>query len=456
MRKLKLNAKTAKAAAALLFTWGSLALLLVVGFMLLYIYQEDVIPYVGSYVVAVAGTGLLFGFLTWAILKDKTITTADRVPLVFWTCVILAGGTVGGIVAFPKIAAEYFSTSPYITWIDGQDPSNGITVNWITSFPESSSVSYGTNPWALSQVAAAGDNTRFHHAVLSSLSQNTTYYYLVPGFPVKQFTTAPAGAFNYTFYAWTDHRTNTDYIESYTQPNVVAGIASYAATAGVPGAFTMCTGDITSTSNDYQSWDVFFDDIAYQDWTANKSLQLIYGNHERNGDQEKKTVKCYFPYPQKADEHFYYSFDYGQAHIIMLDTYTVYHSWSSSFTATELAWLESDLAAHTDANFTLLFMHPPPWELGGVRTELIRLVNEGYDIDMAFCGHEHIFDRRNITTTTTPIQVLTLGLGGNPNNEYKNYPCNTAFARFDVTTTSLTVTSIFINGTVLDTFTIPA
>ncbi len=455
MRKWKPSAKTAKA-AALLFTWGSLALLLTAGVMLLYIYQNDVIPYVGSFVVVVAGTGLLFGFLTWAILKDKAITTADRVPLVFWTCVVLAGGMVGTAIAAPKIAAEYLSTSPYITWIDGQDPSSAITVNWITALPDTSSVSYGTNRWALSQVAPAGDNTRFHHAVLSSLSPNTTYYYQVPGFSVKQFTTAPVGTFNYTFYAWVDHRTNTDILESYTQPNVVTGIASYAATAGVPGAFTVCCGDITSTSNDYLSWDTFFDDIAYQDWTVNKSLALVYGNHERNGDPGKMIVKNYFPYPQKADSNFFYSFDYGQAHFIMLDPYLGGHSWSSSFTAAQLAWLEGDLAAHTGASFTMIFIHPPPWTLSGVQTDLIRLVNvEGYDIDMAFCGHDHIFDNRNITSTP-PIRVLTLGLGGNPNNEYRDYPCNTAFARFDVTTTSLTVTSIFINGTVLDTFTIPA
>jgi len=453
MRGWKPSAKTRKA-AALLFTWGSLALLLSAGIMLLQVYEEDITPYVGSYVVAVIGTATLFAFLTWAILKDKKITTADRVPLVLWTVITLAGGMVGTIVAGPKLY-EYISTSPYITWIDGQDPSSAITVNWITSYPTTEYVSYGTNRWSLAQVAPAGVNTRFHHAKLFSLSADTTYYYQVPGFPVKQFRTAPTGAFNFTFYAWSDHRTNSDFVMSCFQPNVVEGIASYAARKGVPGAFTICTGDITSTSNDYQGWDVFFDDIAYQDWTANKSLQLIYGNHERNGDPEKIIVKNMFPYPQKADTNFFYSFNYGGAHFIMLDPYDTGHSWASDFSAEQLAWLESDLAANTDANFTLIFMHPPPWSLSGVRTELARLVNvEGYNIDTIFCGHDHVFDRRNLSTTT--IQVLTLGLGGNPNNEYQDYDCDTAFARFDVTTTALTVTSIFINGTILDTFTIPA
>ncbi len=454
MQERKPSAKTAKA-AALLFTWGSLALVLVAGLMLLYVFQEEVIPYVGYYVVAVAGTAVLFGFLTWAILRQKTIKIAVRVPVIFWTCVVLAAGVTGTVVAAPYIASEYAISDPYITWIDGQDPSNAITINWISSFPVSQNVVYDTNRWTLNRASSVTGNTRYHHVALSGLSPNTTYYYRVPGYSVKQFTTAPLGAFNFTFYAWTDHRTNTNIMSSFTQPNVVANIASYAATKGVPGAFSIFTGDMTSTSNDYRSWQAFFKDISYQDWTANRSFQIAYGNHERNGDPEKATVKNFFPYPQKADTNFFYSFDYGQAHFIMLDPYLGNHSWASNFTATQLAWLESDLAAHTSANFTMLFMHPPPWALYGVRTELARLVNvEGFDIDMAFCGHQHIFDRRNSTGTTVP--VLTLGLGGNPNNDYSAFPCNTAFARFDVSTTAITVTSIFINGTVLDAFTIQA
>ncbi|MEX2716443.1 MAG: fibronectin type III domain-containing protein [Candidatus Sigynarchaeum springense] len=453
MRAWKPSSRTAKF-AALLFTWGSFALLLAGGLMLLEFYEESVTPYIGSFCIVVIGTGTMFAFLTWGILRDKKISTADRVPLVFWTCIVLAGGMAGTIIAGPKLN-EYISTSPYLTWIDGQDPSSAITVNWITTYPTTDSVSYGTNRWSLTQVAPAGVNTRFHHAVLTGLASNTTYYYQVPGFPVKQFKTAPTGAFNFTFYAWTDHRTNSDYVLSCFQPNVVEGIASYAATKGVPGAFSICCGDITSTSNDYQGWDVFFNDIAYQDWTANKSLQLIYGNHERNGDPGKVIVKNMFPYPQKADTNFFYSFDYGMAHFIMLDPYDIGHSWSSEFSAEQLAWLESDLAASTDANFTLIFMHPPPWSLGGVRTALARLVNiEGYDIDVIFCGHDHVFDRRILATTSIP--VLTLGLGGNPTSEYSDFDCDTAFARFDISTTGIEVTSIFINGTILDTFTIPA
>lgn len=449
------NPKAANA-AALLFTWGSLAMVLVAGLLLLHVFQEDVEPYVGYYILAVSGTAVLFIYLTVALRKERIIPVQGRVPIVIWTCIVLAAGLAGTIIASPKIAAENMATSPRLTWIDGQDPSTSITISWITTFPEATHVLYSTNRWTLDHASTDGTATRFHHVTLSGLAPNQTYYYQVPGHPVKQFKTAPVGQFNYTFYAWSDHRTNTDILSSYTQPNAVASIASYAATTGVPGAFTIFTGDMTSKANDYMSWKAFFDDIAYQDWTSNKSLAIAYGNHERYGDAEKSIVKNYFPYPQKADTNFFYSFDYGGVHFIMLDPYLEGHSWASNFTTTQLAWLEADLAAHQDANFTLIFMHPPPSSLTGVRGELIKLVNVGgYRIDMAFCGHQHVFERRTIASTP-PIDVLVLGLGGNPNNEYKSNACDTAFARFDVTTTAITVTSIFINGTILDSFTIAA
>jgi uncharacterized repeat protein (TIGR02543 family) len=435
----------------LLFTWGSLAFILVAGLMLLHVFQSDVIPYVGYFILAIVGTATLFSLLTWAILREKTIKVAGRVPIVMWTCIVLAGGIAGMAVAGPKIAAETFSTSPYITWTGVQDPSSGITISWITSFESGSSVQYGISRTNLDQVSSNTTATRFHHEALNGLLPNTTYYYQVPGFAVKQFTTAPVGVFNYTFYAWTDHRTNTDITSSFTQPNVVEHMASYAASSGVPGAFSICTGDITSEADDFLSWDTFFDDIAYQDWCANQSMQLIYGNHERAGDLEKKIVKQFFPYPQQADEHFYYSFDYGVAHYIMLDPYTTSHSWASNFTAGQLAWLTNDLATHQSANFTMIFMHPPPWSLSGVNASLATLAGL-YDIDLVFCGHHHIYDRQ----TVAGMEVLTLGLGGNPNSDYRAFPCDTAFARFDVSETLLSVTARFINGTVLDSFTIPA
>ncbi|MBN2152417.1 MAG: metallophosphoesterase family protein, partial [Candidatus Lokiarchaeota archaeon] len=416
MRKLKPSPVVSKA-AALLFTWGSLALVLVAGGLLLYVYQDDVLPYVGYFAAAVAGTGVLFTLLTWAILREKTIKTAGRVPIVIWTCIVLAAGVAGTIVGGPKIAAEHFSTGPFIQWTGDQDPSDAITVSWITSSSEPTLLWYGSSPTDLYSSWSSSEPTRYHHVPLDGFYPGTTYYYQVPGFPVKQFTTAPAGASNYTFYAWADHRTNTDIIASFMQPNVVSHIASYAATHDAPGAFSICAGDVTSQANDFLSWDTFYDDIAYQDWTANRSMQMAFGNHERYGETDAATVRNHFPYQQRADGHFFYSFDYGAAHFIILDPYAGGHSWTSNFSAAQLAWLEGDLAANTDANFTLVFMHPPPWTLSGVKAELARLANvEGYDIDVVFCGHDHIFDRRNLATTT--IQVLTLGLGGNPNNEY--------------------------------------
>jgi len=353
----------------------------------------------------------------------------------------------------PKIVAQNFVTGPYLTWATGQDPSNATTVMWVTSFNENSGVHYGTSRLSLDHVATGAEYSRFHHVAIGGLLANTTYYYQVGGYPVKQFTTAPVGTFNYSFCVWSDHRTNTDITISNTQANIVEKMSAMVAAAGIDPAFSMFCGDLTSASDDYLGWKTWFDDTAYHDWSVNRSLGIAFGNHERYGDNDTVNVQEFYPYTKQADGHFYRSFDYGNAHFIVLDPYLYNHNWATNFTASQLAWLKSDLAAHKGANFTVIFMHPPPWALAGVKGEFIKLAPL-YHIDLVFCGHQHIFNLQNITGTS--IRVMTIGLGGVMGNAYKNFPCQTAFARVEVSAIQMHVIAQFTNGTKLNEFSIHA
>jgi hypothetical protein len=443
---------------ALLIMWGSLALAIIAGIMLTNIYQEEVLPYVGYYSLAVGLTLLIYLSITIGIVHDRNFHIITQILGGFWIFIILGAGTAGVAVAGPQIAARYFASSPNLTWTDDQDPSTGITVSWMTTYASENMLSYGTERGSLTETAGDSSVTRFHHVALNGLIKNTTYYYKVPGFYVKEFTTAPlkTAKFNYTFTVWSDHRTNTNIMKSYTQPNIVELMAERMADIDINSSFSMFTGDLTSTASDALSWDTWFNDVSYSDWAINSSLQIAYGNHERNGDLDKSTVQAYYPYTPKPDGHYYYSFDYGVAHFIILDTYTIEHSWSQDLTDEQLAWLENDLETHQDANFTMIFMHPPPSNLAGVRTHLATL-STLYNIDVIFCGHEHYFNRQTLLGTSDTQQII-MGLGGCPNNDYADLglECDTAFARVSVSPEELRVIVEFTNGTTLTDFSIVA
>nr|MDO8113804.1 metallophosphoesterase family protein [Candidatus Sigynarchaeota archaeon] len=445
-----LNEKYAKI-VALCFMWGCVAQGIIAGILLAIVFKEDVIPYVGYYLLVVGGTIALFAFMTRLLVKRKSIHMAVRVPVIFWLCVVTGAGIVGLYFTVPKFTSQYFTAGPRLTWATGQDPSSAITASWVTTFPGDSVVRYGMSRGNLNGTFSVSGSTRFHHVALTGLAANTTYYYQVFGFPVKQFTTAPSGAFNYTFTAWADHRTNTDITISFVQPNIVEGMSALMATDGIDPAFSFFCGDLTSQAYDFLGWETWFKDTSFADWSVNRSLQIAFGNHERAGDPDKTVVKQFYPYTQQGDGHFYYSFNYGLAHFIVLDPYLVNHDWASNFTAEQLAWLEADLAAHSGDTYKMVFMHPPPRNLPEIKLDMARLSVQ-YGIDLVIAGHQHEY--RLVTANGT--KYMTIGLGGNPNSHFTGTPCDTAFVRVDVSPVNLHVLARFTNGTVLGNFTIPA
>jgi len=436
--------------------WVVFSLMIIAGIMALIQFESEVFSYLPYYIIGVVLTLIIFGFATKKTLKNESLKIQIKVPLAIWVLLILAGSMFGIFYLTPTLAARNFNSKPYLNWIGGQNASTSIVVSWITSTETESEVRYGISQSSL-DIIVKGDPiaTKYHRVLLTGLSPNTTYYYKTSASnDVYHFTTAPTGIFNYSFSAWSDHRTNTEVQTSVWQkhqPNVVEHIYKAFQDMGKTNAFSICSGDITSLSNDLLGWKTWFDDIGFQNWGSNAPVQLAFGNHERYGDSEYKMVQQFYPYTKQADDRFYYSFDYGGVHFIILDPYDKGHSWAQNFTEAQLNWLKNDLEANKNATYTLIFMHPNPVRLSGVKAELDTLCQQ-YDIDMIFCGHHHEFNMEFINKT----RVVTLGLGGNPNNDFSAFEIDTAFAYFDVSPVELKFTAQFINGTQLTSLTFPA
>ena len=85
----------------------------------------------------------------------------------------------------------------------------------------------------------------------------------------------------------------------------------------------------------------------------------------------------------------YYSFDYNNAHFVVLDNSTV--DSPDEISAEQYAWLEQDLSKHTDAAYTLAFMHKPFWYQFRAKNKPDKLHDlfVKYGVDAVFTGHYH-------------------------------------------------------------------
>ena len=95
----------------------------------------------------------------------------------------------------------------------------------------------------------------------------------------------------------------------------------------------------------------------------------------------------------------YYSIDYGNVHIICLESEDLYND------ATMLAWAQADLRAAKNAGAAWLIgmWHHPPYSKGShdtdiedqftyIRNNFLTMI-EDFGVDLVLCGHSHVYER---------------------------------------------------------------
>lgn len=132
----------------------------------------------------------------------------------------------------------------------------------------------------------------------------------------------------------------------------------------------------------------------------------VPGNHDLAGDGYKY-------YKQMINDKYYYSFDHGNSHFVILN-----NAYARSFGAKQFAWLKQDLAS-TKKKHIFVFMHRPMFDpaeifsgyvMSGreVIKELMRIFDK-HGVDYVFAGHIHGYasSRRDST-----FYVVSGGGGG--------------------------------------------
>ncbi|XP_077227522.1 purple acid phosphatase 23 isoform X2 [Tasmannia lanceolata] len=161
--------------------------------------------------------------------------------------------------------------------------------------------------------------------------------------------------------------------------------------------------------------------------TSRVPMMVIEGNHEIEPQVDGITFKSYttrFSVPSEecgSHSSFFYSFNAGGVHFIMLGAYVDYNT-----TGAQYAWLKNDLLK-MDRTVTpwLVAAWHPPWynsysshyqEFECMRQEMEALLYQ-HNVDIVFSGHVHAYERINRVYNYTldpcgPVYI-TVGDGGN-------------------------------------------
>ena len=148
--------------------------------------------------------------------------------------------------------------------------------------------------------------------------------------------------------------------------------------------FLLHSGDLVSRGTVYEQWeDQFFSPL----WEVLTRIPIfpVLGNHEQNSEH------FYNSFPSGS----WYSFDYGNAQFIALDTNAASGGFEPG--TEQYAWLEQTLS-ETDAMWRIGWFHHPPYSSGNhgcsvAQREALAPLFEKYRVDVVFNGHDHIYER---------------------------------------------------------------
>lgn len=245
-----------------------------------------------------------------------------------------------------------------------------------------------------------------HSFVISNLISNQRYYYqIILGNDTvsSSFLSAQEESIPETvFFAYGDTRS---YPES--QDLVSSAILSEISSLPSSQTFLLHAGDWTNNDSE-EAWDLEFFNRNYEsniDLQSSIPIMGCKGNHEQSGIQYNK----YWPYNYQNSGDFY-SFDYGIAHIAVIDLYTDFSTDSE-----QLLWLQNDLETSNNIwNFILL--HEPAYTDTSAHKNNIDVQNYivpiciDNNVKLIFGGHNHYYAHCYIDN----IHHLTLGGGGAP------------------------------------------
>ena len=332
--------------------------------------------------------------------------------------VLLAVGVAAvGLLAAALPAQAQLNRAPYLQSLSG----TSATISWRTSTAEDSRVQYGSAPGLLTSESTRAASVKTHDVSLTDLVPGTRYYYSVGSSSTVHagddadhwFDTAPAAGSAAPFTAWLIGDSGSLGVSGAGINQLIIRNQALAFMGGNPdivihaGDIAYPWGTLTAFTENYFG--------VYADILRNQVGWPTPGNHDETGVTGSDPVTETGPYfeafsPPTAGQsggvasgtELYYSFDYGNAHFISLDS----HFSSATAGSAMMQWLFEDLAATTQP-WLIAFWHHPPYTKGthdsdlfsdgqgrhqNMRENALSLLEAG-GVDLVLTGHSHAYER---------------------------------------------------------------
>lgn len=305
---------------------------------------------------------------------------------------------------FCMICSHAFSQVIRVPFFQIPTP-HSIVAHWQTSVAEQGKFYYGTTVDALNKMLEERDKSTDHEFAITGLAPNTKYYYSIDskiGKDDQFFFTAPEKTTNTPLRIWvisdfgqTNSAQNARRLETVDRWRLF-NTNSYHA------SFVLSIGDQTEDDSLTQIQHNYFDQL--ENVLKTSPLYTLIGNHD-NHDQAKNYLSA-FSLPSEAEAggvashtEKYYSFNYGNVHVVMLCTEI---DEEDVLYKKQIEWLKRDLAANRQ-KWLIACMHQPFHSAGYHPTEdnlsaqkrrkdWLTLL-EGHGVDLILQGHNHVYER---------------------------------------------------------------
>lgn len=190
--------------------------------------------------------------------------------------------------------------------------------------------------------------------------------------------------------------------------------------------FALQGGDLVDETKDTGQWEEFFNTEAGV--FDRIPFMPTIGNHE---SEDTSIYLNSFDLPQNGPEDLKehdYSFDYGDAHFVVLDSNLM--GSEGALSEAGLSWLESDLQS-SDKTWKFVMFHHPPYGVDSrdvTQGNMIKAswapIMERNGVDMVFVAHQHMYMRTYPISggeiQEKPGQGITYVLGDASNKTYLN------------------------------------
>lgn len=336
-------------------------------------------------------------------------------------------------------AQDYDGSQIILSWTDDNAHSQAIT--WHSEAQKEGYIQYNETGEPLSEkhqvkavITDVGETGYWRYeAVIKGLKSGTAYDYRIGDGErwgdIYNFSTAPArredgsSEEEFTFLYMGDiqyQRRSRDYPEW-------GRLLQDARNRNPSAAFALIGGDMVNSSRKMKDWNLFLDNASPV--FSYIPMMTAIGNHETSIKADPYLQILALPEngPKGLEEEFY-SFDYGNCHFIVMNTCffeenrkaAMGDDWEAALRAVN-AWLLEDLS-QSKAKWKIAMLHHPPYGMSSEGDPLYDFIRQEWEpileqggIDLALCGHQHIYMR------TKEIGGITYVIGNSGKRRSASY-----------------------------------